>query len=122
MTTEIPAAQADLLRRMYEIFNTQDVDDFTRAVFHPDVDWPNVLEGKRVHGIEAVLAYWRGQFAVVHPLVRMEGMTAEPDGRVAVRVRQGARAADGDHWAEGTVQHVYTFRDGKVARMEVREG
>ncbi|UQA93126.1 nuclear transport factor 2 family protein [Streptomyces halobius] len=122
MTTEIPAAQADLLHRMCEIFTTQKVEKFTRAFFHPDVDWPNVAEGTRLHGIEAVLAYWRGQFAELHPLVRMEGMTAEPDGRIAVRVRLGARGADGDHRAEGTVHHVYPFRDGKVVHMEVREG
>lgn len=118
---EIPAAQADLLRRMYEIFNTQDVDEFTRAAFHPDVDWPNVLEGERLHGVEEVLAYWKRQFAVAHPLVRMEGMAAEPGGRIAVRVRLGLRDADGDHWSGPAVEHVYTFRDGKVAHMEVRE-
>ncbi|MGP8299123.1 nuclear transport factor 2 family protein [Streptomyces inhibens] len=121
-TEEIPAAQADLLHRMYEIFNAQDVDDLTRAAFHPDVDWPNVLEGKRIHGVDGVLAYWKRQFAVAHPLVRIEGMAAEPDGRIAVHVRQGLRDANGDHWSDGTIDHVYTFRDGKVAHMEVREG
>ncbi|MFG2831165.1 nuclear transport factor 2 family protein [Streptomyces sp. NPDC048434] len=119
-TDEIPAAQAELLRRMYEIFNTQRVDDFTRVAFHPDVDWPNVREGKRLHGIDDVLAYWKGQFAVAHPLVRIEGMAAEPDGRVAVQVRHGLRDASGDHWSDGTVDHLYTFREGKVAHMEVR--
>ncbi|UZJ29611.1 nuclear transport factor 2 family protein [Streptomyces endophytica] len=116
----VPAGPAKLLRRMYEIFNTQQVDDFTRAAFHPDVDWPNVAEGTRLHGIDAVLAYWKRQFAVAHPLVRMEGMTAEPDGRIAVRVRPGLRDATGDHWSDTLLHHVYAFRDGKVAHMEVR--
>ncbi|WP_078866223.1 nuclear transport factor 2 family protein [Streptomyces sp. NRRL S-1448] len=119
--TTVPAAEAKLLRRMYELFNTQQVDDLTRIAFHPDVDWPNVAEGTRLHGIDAVLAYWRRQFAVAHPLVRMEGLAAEPDGRIAVRVRPGLRDATGDHWSDITLHHVYAFRDGKVAHMEVRQ-
>ncbi|MEU9118057.1 nuclear transport factor 2 family protein [Streptomyces sp. NPDC048483] len=122
-TPGIPAAQADLLRRCYEIFDTQDVEAFTRAHFHPDVEWPNVAEGTRLHGIDAVLAYWRAQFAVGHPLVRLEGMTRDPDGRIRAQVRPGAQDVNGDdRWAERTVQHLYTFHDGKVARREVREG
>lgn len=117
----VPAHRAKLLRRMYEIFNTQQVDDFTRAAFHADVDWPNVAEGTRLHGIDAVLAYWKRQFAVAHPLVRMEGMAVEPDGRIAVRVRTGLRDATGDHWSDTTLHHVYAFRDDKVAHMEVRQ-
>ncbi|BDM72254.1 hypothetical protein HEK616_57410 [Streptomyces nigrescens] len=117
----VPADRAKLLRRMYEIFDTQQVDDFTRAAFHPDVDWPNVAEGTRLHGIDAVLAYWKRQFAVAHPLVRMEGMAAEPDGRIPVRVRTGLRDATGDHWSDTLLRHVYAFRDGKVAHMEVRQ-
>lgn len=118
--TTVPAAEAKLLRRMYEMFNTQRVEDLTRTAFHPDVDWPNVAEGTRLHGIDAVLAYWKRQFAVAHPLVRMEGMALEPDGRIAVHVRPGLRDATGDHWSDTTVHHVYAFRDGKVAHMEVR--
>ena len=42
-----------------------------------------------------------------------------PDGRVAVEVAQVVRALDGALLREATVRHVYTFRDGLVARMDV---
>jgi hypothetical protein len=28
---------------------------------HPDVDWPNAIENTRVHGRDAVRAYWERQ-------------------------------------------------------------
>ncbi|GAB7031034.1 hypothetical protein AB0G35_34970 [Streptomyces sp. NPDC021749] len=48
-------------------------------------------------------------------------MTAEPDGRIAVRVHPGLRDTTGDHWSDTTVHHAYAFRDGKVAHMDVRQ-
>ncbi|MHC3475095.1 nuclear transport factor 2 family protein [Streptomyces sp. 7R007] len=117
----VPAARAALLRRMYEVFSTDDRDAFVRHCLAPDVDWPNVLEGTRLHGRDEVRAYWARQFAVGHPLVRLEGLRLDGDGEaVVVTVRQGMRDAAGDHWA-GLVEHVYRFgEDGLVARMDVR--
>jgi hypothetical protein len=50
-----------LLRRAYEAFNARDLDG-ALAPMHPDVDWPNAIEGGRVHGHAAVRAYWAAQF------------------------------------------------------------
>lgn len=120
----VPGAQEALLRRMYEVFSTDERDAFLAQCLAPDVDWPNMLDGARLHGHEAVRAYWARQFAAGHPLVRLEGLRLDGDGEAAVAtVRLGMRDASGEQWAEGTVEHVYRFgEDGLVARMDVRAG
>jgi hypothetical protein len=120
----VPAAQEERLRRMYEVFSTDGRDAFVPQCLAPDVDWPNVLDGVRLHGREAVRAYWARQFAAGHPLVRLEGLRLDTDGEAVVAsVRQGMRDAEGDHWAAGTVEHVYRFGGGGlVSRMDVRAG
>ncbi|MFE6622053.1 nuclear transport factor 2 family protein [Streptomyces sp. NPDC057740] len=119
----VPAAQEALLRRMYEVFSTDEREPFMERCLAPDVDWPNVLDGVRLHGREAVRAYWARQFAAGHPLVHLEGLRPDADGEAVVAtVRLGMRDASGDdQWAEERVEHVYRFGgDGLVARMDVR--
>lgn len=119
----VPATQEALLRRMYEVFSTDEREPFMERCLAPDVDWPNVLDGVRLRGREAVRAYWARQFAAGHPLVRLEGLRPDADGEAVVAsVRLGIRDASGDdRWAEETVEHVYRFDgDGLVTRMDVR--
>lgn len=120
----VPAAQEGLLRRMYEVFSTDERESFMQRCLAPDVDWPNVLDGVRLHGRDAVRAYWARQFAAGHPLVRLEGLRLDADGEAVVAtVRPGMRDASGDRWAQETVEHVYRFDgDGLVTRMDVRAG
>jgi hypothetical protein len=120
----VPAEQEALLRRMYEVFSTDDREAFMDQCLAPDVDWPNVLDGVRLHGREAVRAYWARQFAASHPLVRLEGLQPDDNGEAVVAtVRPGMRDASGDQWAPETVEHVYRFdTDGLVTRMDVLAG
>jgi len=53
--------QEQLLRRAYAAFNARDIDG-ALALMHADVDWPNGMEGGRVHGHREVGEYWRRQF------------------------------------------------------------
>ncbi|MFG2027336.1 nuclear transport factor 2 family protein [Streptomyces sp. NPDC048825] len=119
---EVPAAQETLLRKMYEVFSTAERDTFVPHCLAPDVDWPNVADGVRLHGHDQVRAYWAAQFEAAHPLVRLEGMRLDGDGqRVVATVRPGLRDDEGDHWAEEPVEHVYRFGpECLVSRMDVR--
>ncbi|HSE06211.1 MAG TPA: nuclear transport factor 2 family protein [Methylomirabilota bacterium] len=91
------AAPADLtsaravLERTYAAFNARDVDAVL-AVMHPEVDWPNGMEGGRVRGHAAVRAYWTRQWTLIDPRV------------------------------EPRVFTVYTIRDGLITAMEIRPG
>ena len=108
-----------LLRALYAAFNAREVERVLAAL-HPDVDWPNGLEGGRVHGRAAVSEYWARQWRTIDPLVDPRGFTAEPDGRVAVDVRQVVRDRAGTLLKDEMVQHVYRIEDGLVRSMEIR--
>ena len=108
----------DLLRRAYAAFNAQDIDA-ALALMHPDVDWPNGMEGGRVHGHEAVRAYWERQFAAVDSQADPEGFEELPDGRISVAVHIHGRNREGDVAWDDRVRHVYELRDGLISRMDI---
>jgi ketosteroid isomerase-like protein len=112
------AEHDDLLRRAYEAFNARDIDS-ALALMHPDVDWPNGMEGGRVLGRAAVRGYWTRQFQVIDSRVEPESFTTDADGRVAVDVHQVVHDAAGELLSDGHVKHVYTVRDGLIERMEI---
>ena len=109
----------ELLRRAYAAFNGRRIDD-ALALMHPDVDWPNAIEGGRLRGHEEVRAYWERQLETTHPHVEPEGFEVS-GGSVAVDVHQVVRDAEGTVLADGRVRHVYTIRDGLIARMEITD-
>lgn len=115
------AERLDLLCDLYDAFNRRDIDTILRHLA-ADVDWPNAWEGGRAIGHDAVRDYWTRQWAAIDPTVEPEAFTARPDGRVAVQVRQTVRDLDGGLVNEGPVVHVYSLRDGGVARMDVEPG
>jgi len=108
----------ELLRRAYEAFNARDVDAVL-ALMHPDVDWPNGMEGGRVLGRAAVREYWTRQFEMIDSRVEPEGFATDAEGRVVVDVHQVVRDTAGELLSDGRVEHVYTIRDGLVERMEI---
>lgn len=109
----------DLLRRAYAAFNARDIDA-ALDLMHPDVDWPNVIDGTRIHGHAAVRDYWERQFASIDVHVEPQSFSLAPDGSVVAEVHQLVRDRTGVVTADRRVQHVYRFRDGLVAHMEVR--
>jgi hypothetical protein len=115
----LPAPWAeDLLRRAYAAFNARDIDR-ALAVMHPDVDWPNGMEGGRELGHDAVRDYWTRQFGVIDSHVEPESFE-EVDGKIVVEVHQVVRDLDGALLSDQQVEHVYTLRDGLIARMDIR--
>ena len=105
----------ELLRRAYEAFNARDLDT-ALALMQQDVDWPNAIDGVRGH--DAVRAYWKRQFETIDPRVEPESIE-EVEGRVVAAVHQVVRDREGTVLADQRVRHVYTVRDGLIARMEI---
>ena len=106
------------LRDLYRSFNARELDAVL-AQLAGDVDWPTAYEGGRAVGREAVRAYWTRQWTEIDPTVEPVEISTRPDGRVAVEVDQTVRDLDGTVIAAGRVRHVYTLRDGLVARMDI---
>ncbi len=111
----------DLIRRSYAAFNARDLDAAI-AGMHPEVDWPNALEGGRVRGHDEIRQYWTRQFEVIDPRVEPRGIFEDDQGRIVVHVRQVVRDRKGAAIADERVEHVYTIRDGLIARMDIRAG
>ena len=103
---------------MYVAFNARELDRRLDWLTE-DVDWPNVAAGTRVQGRDAVRRYWDEQLGVIDPRVTPIGFRDE-GGQTVVTVRQTIRDLGGNVLSEESVEHVYSFRDGKVARMDVR--
>jgi ketosteroid isomerase-like protein len=112
--------QEQRLRDLYAAFNGREIDAVLAALAE-DVDWPNAWEGGRLRGRAAVRDYWTRQWAEIDGRVEPVGFAVRPDGRVAVEVDQTVRDLDGALLSESRVRHVYAFRDGLVASMDVEE-
>jgi hypothetical protein len=116
----IPSQTEQFFRELYDAFNARELDAGL-AGMHPDVNWPNMIEGGREHGHAAVKAYWKKQFKTIDPRVEPERVTPIGDDQVVVDVHQVVRDKSGEVIADSMVQHVYTLRDGLIERMDVRE-
>jgi len=112
--------ERDLLKFVYAAFNRRDFDAILPKM-HPEVDWPNGMEGGWVHGREGVKAYWTRQWGVVDPHVEPVSIEPADDGRVIVKVHQVIKDLNGAVLMDRMVQHVYSISDGLITRMEIRE-
>jgi ketosteroid isomerase-like protein len=114
------ADDADRLNQLYRAFNERDIETLLDQM-SADVDWPNAWEGGRVRGREGVRGYWTRQWSAIDPAVHPLSITERPDGSIAVRVHQIVCALDGARIGEADVVHVFVFRDGLIARMEIED-
>ena len=115
----MPSKQ-QLLTTVYAAFNRRDVDQVLARML-PDVDWPNGMEGGRVHGRDEVRAYWTRQWRTLDPLVEPVRIENDATGNTVVDVHQVLRDLSGNTLRDQMVQHVYSFRDGLIERMDIRE-
>lgn len=111
---------AELLKEAYAAFNRRDIDGVV-ALMIAGVDWPNGMEGGRVHGREEVRAYWTRQWAVVDPHVEPVRIVERDSGDTAVEVHQVVRDLAGKILADQMVLHVYRIREGLIERMDIRD-
>jgi hypothetical protein len=110
----------EILEQAYTAFNARDIDAVL-AVLHPEVDWPNGMEGGRVHGHAGVRAYWQRQWSMMDPRVLPLRFQEYEAGRVAVEVHQVVRDLNGTLVSDQIVQHLYTLRDNLIQRMDIQK-
>jgi len=113
-------SKPELLTEVYAAFNQRDIDRVL-ALMRPDVDWPNGMEGGRVHGRDEVRAYWRRQWGILDPHVEPVRIADNEAGDTVVDVHQVVRDLSGKILKDQIVQHVYSFRDGLIERMEIQK-
>ena len=110
----------ELLQKTYAAFNKRDIDAALSAM-HPNVEWPNGMEGGMVHGYEGIRQYWTRQWGLLDPHVEPEKFENDENGRVAVSVHQVVRDLEGKVIVDRMVEHIYTIEDGLITGMEIRE-
>jgi len=108
----------ELLRYAYAAFNARNIDA-ALATMHPDVEWPNGMEGGTVHGHQGIREYWTRQWTLIDPHVEPVGFAQTDDGRIAVDVRQTVRDREGNLLVDQRVQHVYRIEERLVRSMEI---
>jgi ketosteroid isomerase-like protein len=121
------ADDIETLRRIYERFNSRDIDGVLAALAD-DVTWANGMDGGYVQGRDAVREYWTRQWAMVSPHVEPVDFTDMADGSIVAEVHQTVRNLDGTP-LEGqthglkdkTVGHIFHFRNGKITRFNIRD-
>src|SRR6478752_7575316 len=106
-----------LLARLYAAYNRRDFGAFS-ALLASDVDWPDQVQGGRLIGLDALAAYWAANDKMILIDAAPVAFIPQPDGRIAVEVNQIVRNLAGQIWSDSCVRHVFTLRDGKVARMD----
>jgi ketosteroid isomerase-like protein len=118
----MPPMNAATVRQLYAAFNAKDIDAVL-ARMQPDVDWPDMLENRRLIGHDAVRAYWLRQFELIDPAVEPRDVVERNGAELVVEVHQVVRNRQGDILSDQVVHHLYTLRNGLIAAMDVyRDG
>ena len=110
----------DVLTEAYKAFNARDIER-ALGVMHPDVDWPNGMEGGYLRGHDAVREYWTRQWELIDPHVEPQRFTTDDTGRIVVEVHQVVRDRAGRVLTDQVVQHVYVVQHGLIRQMEIRK-
>lgn len=110
----------DLLLKIYDAFNRRDIEAVLASI-HPDVDWPNGMEGGTVHGREAVRQYWLWQWSQINPIVEPRSFHIDPTGVIIAEVHLVVRDLSGSLLADRMVQHVYCIENALIRSMKIRE-
>jgi len=120
-------ADIKIIEGLYERFNARDIDGVLVALTD-DVAWANGMDGGHVQGHEGVREYWTRQWSVIDPHVEPVSFERAADGAIVARVIQTIRDLEGNPLegqthglTDKTVGHVFTLRDGKVARFDIQD-
>jgi len=113
-------SKEELITSVYRSFNARDIDAVLQHM-NREVDWPNGMEGGRVHGHNDVRSYWERQWKLVDPRVEPVHIAEDSSGHTVVDVHQVIRDLNGAVLMDRMVQHVYTIRDQLITRMDIRE-
>jgi len=108
----------DVILAAYKSYNERDIDALLELMCE-DVNWANALTGDRIRGRAEMREVWLLQWTSLE--VETEPIRIyEEDGRTVVLVREIMREVGGQLLLDQEMEHVFTFRDGLVERMDFR--
>lgn len=107
-----------LLTKVYNAYNRRDFAALS-AFLTSDTNWPDMVEGGRLIGREALRAYWTRNDKLITVDIALVSTATLPDGRLAAEVNQIVRNLTGQVWSDTCERHIFTLRDGRLARLDV---
>jgi ketosteroid isomerase-like protein len=110
----------DFLQNLYDAFNRREIETIL-AMMAEDVKWANGMEGGFVYGRENVREYWRRQFEIINPQLKILKTETDANGRTVVSVHQIVKDLSGKPLAEKTVRQIFTFENGLIKTFEIDE-
>ena len=108
----------ELIRKAYNAFNTRNIDE-ALSTMQPDVQWSKAWEGGYISGHEEIKKYWTRQWTEINPNVKPVGFAERDNGKLEVQVHQVVKGLDGALMFDGTVKHIYSFKDGLIQTMDI---
>ena len=109
----------DVMVAAYKSYNERDLEALLPLMCE-DVNWANALTGDRIRGVEEMRRIWEMQWTSLNVRTEPIKIYDEPDGKTVVLVREILHEAGGRLLMDEVMEHVFTLRDGKVARMDFR--
>ncbi|KAM3096779.1 nuclear transport factor 2 family protein [Phormidesmis sp. 146-35] len=107
----------DLILQGYAAFNRQDANELL-TLLSDDVDWPG--DDVRLHGKDAVRAYWLKKWAKNHPHDEPVAIRDLSEERSAVRIDQVVYALDGSVISRGIFEMTFQIKDKLIVRMDLK--
>jgi hypothetical protein len=110
----------NVITEAYRAFNAREMAA-ALATMQSNVEWPNGMEGGTVCGHTGVCDYWTRQWGMIDPHVDPVKLDPDGHGRIVVGVHQVVRDLGGKLLLDRMVEHVYSFEDGLIRGMEIRD-
>jgi hypothetical protein len=110
----------DVIQEAYRAFNAREMEA-ALATMQCNIEWPNGMEGGTVCGHSGVRDYWTRQWGMINPHVDPVKIDADGHGRVVVGVHQVVRDLGGKILLDRMVDHIYSFEQGLIRSMEIRD-
>lgn len=117
---DVKFAEEELLKKAYYFFNKRDIKGVL-SLMQKDVDWPNGMEGGIEHGHDSVRNYWSRQWKMINPHVEPLQFKKLDDNKVNVTVHQVVKDLEGNILQDKIIHHIYTFENGFIKNMEIKE-
>ncbi|WP_343632775.1 nuclear transport factor 2 family protein [Fluviicola sp.] len=108
----------EVIKKAYAAFNERNIDN-ALSTMQSDVQWSKAWEGGYISGHDEIKQYWTRQWTEINPKVEPVGFTERENGSLEVRVHQLVKDLDGGLLFDGTVKHIYTFREGQIQTMDI---
>jgi ketosteroid isomerase-like protein len=112
------------VRRGYDAFNTGNVEG-TLALVHPDIEWNTYLVpgpgGGTYRGFEGVRELWNDVRNIFIDYRNDPEELMEIGDKVVAFICISGRGSLSGAEVEARIAHVFTFRDGKIIRVDSHE-